>query len=180
MKFLLRLKAWQLFSIFMLPTLLDMVFDFDSISIIYYSASIFLMFFYVAWVYAIGTSLHALMPFEFKPTITYFKYHCWCLGALYILSCFYSIFYIAPIDQAEIFQFPKAFFIFMPFGFYLIFCTLIFAARMVESMVQGRLVSRMDSLKPFFWLWMFPIGLWFIQPSVQKLLNEYGTDSQSN
>jgi hypothetical protein len=45
-----------------------------------------------------------------------------------------------------------------------------FAARMLESAIEGKIVNRSDSLKTFFYIWFFPIGIWYIQPAVKRVL----------
>ncbi len=45
-----------------------------------------------------------------------------------------------------------------------------FAARMLESMIEGEIVGISDSLKGLLCFWVFPFGVWQIQPAVQRVL----------
>jgi len=57
---------------------------------------------------------------------------------------------------------------------------IMFAARMLESAIEGQLVNRSDALKGCFCLLFFPIGVWYIQPAVQRVLNKYNSTNETN
>ena len=62
------------------------------------------------------------------------------------------------------------------FLFYFIWSWLyisMFAARMLESVIEGELANKSDSLKGFFYFLFFPIGVWYIQSAVQRVLAKY-------
>ncbi len=51
-----------------------------------------------------------------------------------------------------------------------IFYSLVFTANRLTTLERKQKVSFFDYSGPFFLLWFFPIGIWFIQPRVNKLL----------
>ena len=51
-----------------------------------------------------------------------------------------------------------------------IFYALVFTANRLTTLERKQQVSFFDYSGPFFLLWFFPIGIWFIQPRVNKLL----------
>src|ERR1700744_1763791 len=86
MKFLLRLKAWQLFAAFMFLFLGTAILNMDDTKInplTFYGGMMIWLFFIILWVYAVGTTMHKLAPFELKPSITYFKFCCWFLAVTF-------------------------------------------------------------------------------------------------
>ena len=183
MNFLLRLKSWQLFFLIILPSLLVQI-DFLTKNLVCLTLiSIFPGTVQVGWIYAIGVSMHTLLPQNLKPAILYFKISCLVILLGIIFADFYSTFFI----NHNIYElFLSHLWIFIPISLYLFWSYLyifMFTARMVESAIEGKLVKRSDSLKVFWWFWFFPIGIWYIQPSVQRVLNDYAIEnspSQSN
>lgn len=49
---------------------------------------------------------------------------------------------------------------------------LAFSANRLTALERGKKVSFFEYSGPFFLLWFFPIGVWFIQPRVNRLLLE--------
>lgn len=50
-----------------------------------------------------------------------------------------------------------------------IFYSLYFAARALKSVELQRSVSFNDFRREFFLLWFFPVGIWLIQPRINRL-----------
>ncbi|MCO5945719.1 hypothetical protein [Mucilaginibacter flavidus] len=167
MDFLLRLKHWQLFLLMTVPSYFTTFLD---------SAGIwnFVFFvFYIGWIYTIGMKMNSFLPSDIRPGTKLFKVHCLLLVGItlfaYNLSA-YSQF--SPFDSIYNAVFFTCFLLIL---IYLQLSIWMFAARMLESMIEGEIVNRSDSLKAFFCLWMFPIGVWYIQPAVQRVLAKYET-----
>jgi len=135
---------------------------------------------HLAWVYAIGIKMNSLLPTVIRPGTKFFKIHWWLLLGI-ILFAYNILSYstYSPLNSNSEMIF------FLGFGLivvYLEFSIWMFAARMLESMIEGEIVNRSDSLKAFFCFWIFPIGVWYIQPAVHRVLAKYepnaaGTDS---
>lgn len=53
-----------------------------------------------------------------------------------------------------------------------IFYALVFTANRLVTLERKQNVTFFDYSGPFFLLWFFPIGVWFIQPRVNKLLGQ--------
>ncbi len=54
-----------------------------------------------------------------------------------------------------------------------IFYALVFTANRLVTLERKQKVSFFDYSGPFFLLWFFPLGVWFIQPRVNKLLGSH-------
>jgi hypothetical protein len=163
MNFLLKLKTWMLFMLtFVLPVLFSFIPVFgNSINTAWLSI-------YIGWIFSIGTSMHALIPDKNKPSVNYFKLNFFLVVLAYILITITGWY---KVSLGESFQW-----VFIPIMIYLAWGLLYasaFAARMLESMIEGKIVSFSDSVKGLFCFWFFPFGLWYIQPAVQRVLNKY-------
>jgi len=58
------------------------------------------------------------------------------------------------------------------FAMYCIFYCLVFVAKNLVKAETGKRVTFYDYAGPFFLLWLFPIGVWFIQPRINRLYTE--------
>lgn len=162
MRFLLLLKPWQLLLILIFLMLLPLG---GYIGIITHFAGSFL---YLSWVYSIGKTMHSLLSKQMRVNASYFK-ACYIIGIISLLLF------------TVLFSFNKLNFDNMGDSLFIVIIPLIliqlymfsFSARMLESMIQGELVGLSDSLKAFFSIWFFPLGLWEIQASVQRVLCQH-------
>ncbi len=156
MKFLLRFRPWQLFLLFLGAVIIP------PLSVSYILIEITFSVIYFGWIYSIGTYMHKLIPDKRKPKINYFTFN--------------SLFMIIAIAlSALILQMPG--WLQIPLSLYVFWCwfyTAMFAARMLESMIEGELVGNSDSIKGFVCILFFPFGVWQIQPAVHRVLNKYG------
>jgi hypothetical protein len=163
MKFLLNLKPWQLFILIIGPALIP-AFSFW-IQLLYVLG----LLVYIGWIYAIAVNMHALVSDGHKPSLLYFKICCIVISATYFIGLFMDDNFDEPI------MIPLL--LFMIYSMLYVF---MFGARMIESVANGYLVNRSDSLKAFFGFWFFPIGIWYIQPAVQRLLRQNEANIKGN
>lgn len=66
------------------------------------------------------------------------------------------------------------------FAIFCFFHTIYFAAKTIRSAELQRNATFSDFAGDFFLIWLFPIGIWFIQPRINKLIDEFNglyTDS---
>jgi len=52
-------------------------------------------------------------------------------------------------------------------------CACGFAGKMLESVIEGEIVGNSDALKAIICFVIFPVGLWYIQPAIQRVLAKY-------
>ena len=76
------------------------------------------------------------------------------------------------IDPFGVFENQSQFWPILIILMFINFYVLGFAAQVLESAIQGKKVSFNESLKVFFALWFFPIGIWYIQPLIKRVLDE--------
>jgi hypothetical protein len=166
MKFLLYLNPLTLFVIF----IASLFFASDS-SYGLYIGFIFAIV-YAAWIYQIGGNMYTLVADLNKPGIKYFQFSCVFNPCIVIFGQLFNLYLIQYIPDRDTVEPILNILIPVYMAWSWVYINL-FAARMLKSASEDKLVKRSDSLKNFFGLLFFPIGVWYIQPSVQKVLNKY-------
>jgi hypothetical protein len=165
MNLLLHLKAWQLFLLIAIPLLID------SDSLIFEIINLFGFCVYTAWIYAIGFTMHSLLPDNLnKPNISNFKIG--CLTMIIAIFVGYSSTFLGYHNL-----YLSAVFVLIIFTS--LFFSVGFAARMLESKLDRRIANRSDSLKNIFCILFFPIGIWIIQPLIKRVLTQEESGQQS-
>ncbi|MFI5161258.1 MAG: hypothetical protein ACHQHN_08265 [Sphingobacteriales bacterium] len=167
MNIFLRLKAFQLFLIFIVSAL------FASSSIFGKTVECLCFCIYIGWIYSIGTLLNELIPQNYRPRASYFKVSCllvslWVIAIIMILGGY-------SIDQNNYRSYGDWLWLLLLAHTYLIYSLIYiiyFAAKMLTSVIEGEIADFSKSYKVFFAIWIYPIGLWYIQPVVQKILTK--------
>lgn len=174
MDFILRLKAWQLFLIFISPALIPVRFLDDPVV---FAVSFLFLLVVLFWIYSIGVKMNALVPVAFRSRVARFKIYCLLVLTSFAITILWSLtaksLGIATVNSIVlVFSMAIAY-------FYFIFSIFMFAARMLKTMKLGYPASNSDAIGEFFLIWMFPIGVWIIQPMVNKILarHEQGNDA---
>lgn len=162
MKFLLNLKPWQLFSLILVPNLIP------AFSFWIELLDVIALFVYIGWIYSIGVTMHSLVSDVNKPNLLYFKICCIFISVTYVIELFVSY----SFNEFIGYSFNKWMILLVIFVICIMFYVFMFAAQMLESVINGYLVYGSDSLKAFFGFWFFPIGIWYIQPVVQRVLKQ--------
>jgi len=181
MNLLLKLKHWQLF---LLLVGTPIVFESISIATIFNSRNptiialifpvtmIMTMTVYFGWFYAIGTTLHKKLPETVKMNLTRFKIF-FLIPALYILViCYFLYVAFGYQTNGEPINIELAGLI-VPihlFSMFCIFYCLYFNAKSLKAVEWQKPVTFGDFAGEFFLIWFFPIGVWIIQPRLNKLM----------
>jgi hypothetical protein len=168
MRFLLNLKSWQLFLIFLLSSIFSMF------PYIGWIVNLTFLLIYIGWVYSIGSAMHNVIPKHLRPNISYFNFCCLILVFAVLLLSVYVDYIGQDYTDDQFWWIEASIVCLMGIGFYIFS----FAAKMLESAIEGRIVGFSDSIKAFFCFWFFPWGLWHIQPAVQRVLAKY--ESKTN
>jgi hypothetical protein len=180
MKKLLTLKHWQIFMILIgLPVILQIVGMIAMISgknrtIALLSFPIMLLLFiaiFFGWFYALATSLNKRLPDTVRMNLTKFK---WFLFIPVAYMLILSVFMVGLFtNMSNPHQPPiQIFALVVPlhlFSMFCIFYCLYFTAKSLKAVELQRPVSFGDYAGEFFLLWFFPVGVWIIQPRVNKM-----------
>jgi hypothetical protein len=163
---ILNLRAWQLFLLLTAPLLLSTILD-------SYWSMVFVQLIYFGWVYAIGSSMNKRIPLSQRPRSIYFKLSC-----VYCVIVFGSNVLSVPQPTNVIWQTLDI--IFKLYTLWSWIYIVVFAARMLESVIEGRVVGISDSMKAIVCLIAFPWGVWTIQPAVKRVLIKYKATQDSH
>ena len=182
---LLKLKHWQLFGLLMgLP----MIFQFLIIGSVMTSRNptitltvfpIMMIFFiglFFSWFYALGTNLHKRLPVSASMNLTKFKIFLF-IPVAYMLFLSVFMFLFSSGGQPN----PAIFAVIVPlhlFSMFCIFYCLYFNAKALKTVELQRPVTFSDFAGEFFLIWFFPIGVWIIQPRINKLFDTSNNNNQ--
>jgi len=125
------------------------------------------------WIWAIATELQSKLPADVKLNVGQFKM-LFLIPIVYILGITIWLgynFYAGPSGKGEsIGGAAIGLIIFLHlFSMVCIFLGLRFAAKTMKSVELGRMAKFADYAGEFFLIWFSPIGLWILQPKLNKL-----------
>ena len=181
------MKHWQLFVLLVgLPLLFDMVMvvliilsiinkDTRSVFPIFPGIMLVVIFLctgsFFAWLYTLGTSLYKKLPDNATMSLITFKIF-FFIPVLYILSLSawiaVTFTHVSPENPPS----PLIFLLIIPlhlFSMFCIFYCLYFVAKTLKAVEWQKPVTFSDYIGEFFLLWFYFIGVWFIQPRINKL-----------
>jgi len=179
----LRLRHWQLFLLFIgLPILFQMVIVsfavynnnpaslfFSSITTAIYALVLF------GWFWALGTNLYKKLPPTVEMNITRFKAFL-LIPIVYIILLFpIMAFFMSDNFVSNSDTPPNGLLFIIPLHLFTLFCIfycIYFIAKELKTVEWQRPVTFNDYAGEFFLIWFFPIGVWFIQPRINKLFDE--------
>lgn len=194
---ILKAKHWQLFLLtFGIPMIAQFIFmgfmieNFVSSDIgnnpdevlemfeYFYLIPIFMVLFmavYYGWFYAVGTKLQAYIPRELQMNTAYFK-AAFFLPVVYILGVSVFVFTILK-DLIGTQEPPNLAFLGLMFLFHFIamgciFYCMYFAAKTIKLAERKEKVTGSEFVGEFFLIWFFPVGVWILQPTINRIVNE--------
>jgi uncharacterized RDD family membrane protein YckC len=124
-------------------------------------AIILSMLFFVAWLWSMGSLLSSFARPALRMRQGFFRF---ATG----YAAVYMFVFFAAFDSAN----PVFLVALIPLHFFAFFCVfydLYFASKSLALAETGKPVFFSDYAGAFFLLWFFPIGIWFIQPRINRL-----------
>lgn len=175
MHIFLTMKAWQLLMLFIAPALLFALgfsgldsFKWFGILILFWA-----MIFFV-WVYSIGSTSNRELMGDLRKDPTWYKLS-FVIPILYIILLATVIFPSIQIDGQP--QKPAAWMTKLHLiSMCCVFYSLWFTAKQFVTLQRGVAVKFIDYSVPFFLLCFTPIGIWFLQPSINEVFDEENLD----
>ena len=175
MRFLLRLKHWQIFlitwgipfaihaSTFSRPPLMVKLFP---VMMLLFILGIF------GWIWAISTQLHKKLPADVNLNLNLFKMT-FSVPVVYMLVVTFWMFYRFYFRFDEYPDLGPVIFIIAFVHLVSMICILVglrFAAQTLRSVELGRLARFNEYSTEFFLIWFSPVGYWILQPRLNKLM----------
>jgi len=186
MNLFLRMKSWQVFGIVVgLPFVFQSVFMVKIMSsntiepralfdVFPYMMLGFVIIF-MTWFWSLGTGLNNIVKREIRPSSRLFRFGI-AFSAIYmILFTFYMGRFIEMEEQKELGSMMGIIFPLHLISMFFMFYGLHFIARNLVMAEKNEVVKFDDFSGPFFLIWFFPIGIWFVQPRINKLISNHDT-----
>jgi hypothetical protein len=178
MKFLLKLKHWQLFLLTWGPSLLMNVYSIVDPFVLFRLFPLMMLFFIAGvfgWIWAIGNELFKLLPNKLNQNIVTFRVFL-LLPVVYMLLILLALnttLLSGPDNVMESVGLAVVVPVILVLhlgSMVLIFLALRFAAKIMKTVELGRLAKFSDYAGEFFLIWFSPIGIWILQPRLNKLV----------
>lgn len=141
------------------------------------------------WYYSVTTSLHKMLPGDIKLNMTRFKIF-FFIPFIYFNAILLFVFFLiqnmkdtgeAPVPNVDMIL--SAYAMIIPLHLFSIFCSfhsIYHTAKTIKSAEQKKEVKFQEFGTEFVLLWFFPIGIWFLQPRINKLYTEQEYNSKPN
>lgn len=138
------------------------------------------------WFWSLGVGLNYKVPMEVRGKVGFFKFVIiyitlfftgMMLAGYHFMGLFTSPDFPDVIGD-NIFDMLKIMAIISPFYLFSIFCmfySFVYIAKTLKTIELQRAVKFDDYIGEFFLLWFSFIGVWIIQPKVNKMVNDEGT-----
>ncbi len=176
MKFLLRLKHWQLFLLTWGVPIAINIYSFVDPTILFelFPAMMFVFIVMVfGWIWAVSTVLHKQLPPGVNLNLRQFQ-------LMFAIPIVYCLFILGWINIANFTgDYGTGYSAGVTFTILIIVMHLIsiacillgvrFAAKTLKSIELGRLAKFGDYGAEFFLIWFSPIGIWILQPRLNRL-----------
>ena len=122
------------------------------------------------WIWSVSIGLQKKVPETVKLKTNRFKF-------FFFTPIVYMIIYLTIVFPSFMNSNinPMLFLIIIPLHLFAMFCMiycLYFTAKTFRTVELQREVHSGDYLGEFFLIWLFPIGVWIIQPRINKIVNE--------
>ncbi|BDD10847.1 hypothetical protein FUAX_32790 [Fulvitalea axinellae] len=192
----LNAKHWQLFTLtFGIPALSQffmmffMIMNFsdntdpDPLIMQSYMGVLFLIFIIFAstfygWFWSVSIGLQKTIPENIKMKIRRFKIFFFIpVVYIFLIMLFFVFFlpdFISNNIEPDIRQMATVFAVIVPLHFLSMFSilhTLYFSAKTFKTAELQREAEFSDFIGEFFMIWFYPIGIWIVQPKINKMIN---------
>jgi hypothetical protein len=176
MKFLLKLKHWQLFLLTWGFPMVANIFTFSNPELMLQVFPIMMIFFTLGtlgWVWAIATELNQKLPSDVRLNSGRFKVY-FSIPVLYILGITIYMAFLTngSGDSTSMAATGIAIVVLHLLSMVFIFMGLRFAAKTMKTIELGRVAKFGDYVGEFFLIWFSIIGYWVLQPRLNKLIEE--------
>lgn len=177
--FILTLKHWQLFIIvIIIPFIIQsiiIIFSliFENELIIDFLPLISFPFFsiFFVWFYYVGLNLYVKIPSQEQMNFKTFKVFLLIISISFFLNTIFTVYSSLIFRMERKIDFSLFYFI-IPIqvsSMYSFFYCSYFISKTLKSVEYQKSVTFNDYVREFFMILFFPIGLWFIQPRINKV-----------
>jgi hypothetical protein len=167
MNFFLKLKHWELFLMLVLPTAMTLTFGIPLEPLVVATIGLFLLLVLFSWMLSIGAWANGRLPATRRRSPLPFAAGL-AIPLVYLLM--YIFLYIPELAQGGAPQRPPLWLLPMHMLSMIgIFYGLWYTARQLKSLQENEEADFMIFSSTFFLLFIFPLGVWLVQPVVNQL-----------
>jgi len=117
---------------------------------------------FVVWFWSLGSFFCSVVKPNLRLNLPFFRF------ALVYPLVYMGVFQVFPFERLTL-GYNLALTPFHLFAMFCVFFDLNFVSKNLALAETGRAVSFYDYAGPFFLLWFFPLGIWFVQPRINRL-----------
>ena len=173
MPFFLKLRHWELFLMLILPTALCWMWKVPFNPLVVAVIGLFLLLVLFAWLGSVGTWCNSRLPQERRSNVIPFLVAV-ALPLVYVLM--YILIYLPQLQPSGPPEKPPLWLLPMHMlSMVAVFYVFWFAASRYKSLLENEDADFLIFSSTFFLLFIFPLGVWIIQPSVNQLYYRYIT-----
>ncbi len=174
MTFFLKLRHWELFLMLALPTIMTLMFKIPFEPLVAASIGLFMLLVLFAWMFSVGSWSNRHLAESRRRNVVPFAIGL-ALPIVYVLM--YIFLYIPQLDDGAPSRPPLWLLPMHMLSMVGIFYGIWYTARQFKSLQENEDGGFMIFSSTFFLLFIFPIGLWLIQPAVNQLYNKLDQSS---
>jgi len=163
--FILKLRAWELFLLMMIPVLASFLISPETNPLILSLLNILFLIMIIGWLYSIGIVFNNMLCEELRKTDILFK-----INTVYSLTYIGTLFLNIASLQTKMFDESSFTIVFSIYFIFSWFHCFYFASKALVMYEKDRNIDLENHSKEFFLLIVFAIGIWFLQPRINKLV----------
>ena len=166
MHFFLKVRHWELFLMLALPTALCLMFGIPLKPLVVASIGLFLLLVLFGWMFSIGSWANSRLPETRRRSPLPFAVGL-VIPLVYLLM--YVFLYLPQLAQGAPQRPPLWLLPMHMLSMIGIFYGFWYTARQLKSLQENEQADFMIFSSTFFLLFIFPLGVWLIQPAVNQL-----------
>ena len=183
-RFFLKMKHWQFFILTIgLPIIWEFVFiDLIAtsgkmnpmITPLFFVTTVLFMVMLIGWMYSIGVRFNRLLPEGVTMKTGFYKFTV-IFPVVYVTLFILGISVLFGGSASGNEPNPAMFALIVPLHFFAMFCMfymLYFTSKTLKTVEVQKKIEFGDYAGEFFLMWFFPIGIWFLQPRINKIFEE--------
>lgn len=165
MNFFLKMQAWKLFFLFTIPVLAGVLIPKDLENDLLPFVNLLFFILIIGWLYSVGVTANRLLTKEIQINDTFFK-----LNIAYFLGYIVVLFFNLGSLQSILFDESSFAVIFSIYFTFAVFYCFYFPSKVLVMCEIKRNVNFENHRREFFLLIIFFIGIWILQPRINKLV----------
>jgi hypothetical protein len=170
----LRARAWQIFFIFSVLFVSGIISAISTagqldeaprIGLLFWAVSGLSELLLIAWLWSMGSFLSSIVHPALRLNAAFFRF-------TLIYPPLYAPVFVAFLEKQQSLVFAAV----IPLHLFAMFCmfyNLYFVSKSLVLAETGRPTLFYDFAGPFFLVWFFPIGVWIVQPRINRLYAEH-------